>query len=85
MNQPYWDYMRDGKTYHQRLEEEPEMTVEQCEDTAKKLAEHYEGEVERLIHKYGTGVRPGWVSADLAIYEMRRDQYRNLVNRLKQE
>lgn len=49
---------------------------------AEKMAEHYEEAAKRLIAQYGTGVRPGWVSTDLAIAQERAASYRKLVSEI---
>lgn len=51
---------------------------------AEKMAEHYEDEALGLIDQYGTGVRPGWVSTDLAIAQERAASYRKLVAEIKE-
>jgi hypothetical protein len=51
---------------------------------AEQMAEHYEGEAQCLIDQYGTGVRPGWVSTDLAIAQKRAASYRKLVAEIKE-
>lgn len=63
------------------MAEEPEMTVEHCE----AMAEHYQKQIDATLARYGNGVRPAWVSADIGIDQMHRDHYRNLAKRLKQE
>ena len=63
------------------MADEPEMTVEYCE----AMAEHYQKQIDATLARYGTGVRPAWVSADIGIDQMHRDHYRNLAKRLKQE
>lgn len=60
-------------------EQKPEMTVEHCE----KMAEHYQDQIDATLARYGTGVRPAWVSADIGIDQMHLDHYRNLAKRLK--
>lgn len=61
--------------------EQPEMTVEHCE----KMAAHYQAQIDATLARYGSGVRPSWVSADIGIDQMHRDHYRNLAKRLRQE
>jgi len=36
-------------------------------DEARQRAEAHEREIDRLLARHGKGVRPGWVSAELAI------------------
>lgn len=60
-------------------EQQPEMTVEHCE----AMADYYQKQIDATLARYGTGVRPSWVSADIGIDQMHRDHYRNLAKRLK--
>jgi len=43
---------------------------------AHELERHYDREAEKLKEVYGEGVRPGWVSADIAMAEVYRDAAR---------
>ncbi|WFG40872.1 hypothetical protein ParaKuw1_00039 [Paracoccus phage ParKuw1] len=63
------------------MAEEQEMTVEHCE----AMADYYQKQIDTTLARYGSGVRPSWVSADIGIDQMHRDHYRNLAKRLRQE
>jgi hypothetical protein len=52
---------------------------------AKEMAEYHETSRQRTIASYGTGVRPSWVSEDLAMSEYRRDQYLDDAKTLEAE
>lgn len=60
-------------------------TIEETIAHANKMAEHYEKEAEGLIAQHGTGVRPSWVSTDLAIANQRAKSYRDLAASLVEE
>lgn len=45
-------------------------------DECIRFAELHEAEVKSLEAKHGTGVRPSWVSTDIAIAEMRAKAWR---------
>lgn len=51
---------------------------------AKDMVAYYEKNVEDLIKQYGTGVRPSWVSTDLAIVEDRIQYWKAQVKELEQ-
>lgn len=56
------------------------MTRQQALD----MAAHYDKEVQGLIDRYGTGVRPSFVSADIAMAQASADRYRQLADDLKE-
>ena len=43
------------------------MTVEEEINLYRKMIQHHERNCDDLIARYGTGVRPSWVSEDLAL------------------
>lgn len=51
---------------------------------AKDMVAYYEKNVEDLIKQYGTGVRPSWVSTDLAIVEDRIQYWKAQIKDLEQ-
>ncbi|WFG40918.1 hypothetical protein ParaMal1_00034 [Paracoccus phage ParMal1] len=59
------------------------MTLQDTIREATSMAEHYEGEAQRLSQQY-SGVRPGWVSTDIAIAQSRAASYRKMVEELKE-
>lgn len=59
--------------------------TEQTKEQAEKMAEMYEREAQSLINQYGTGVRPSWVSTDLAIANDRAAKYRKLADSIKED
>ena len=59
--------------------------TEQTKEQAEKIAEMYEREAQSLINQYGTGVRPSWVSTDLARAEGRAMEYRKLADSIKED
>lgn len=58
-------------------------SVKETRDHAISMAEHYEREAQSLTDQYGTGVRPSWVSTDLAIANQRAAGYRKLADSLQ--
>ncbi len=44
-------------------------------DHLRKAAQRERDAAQRIIDQYGQGVRPGWVSTDLAIHYERARQY----------
>lgn len=52
--------------------EEPPLTRQECLD----IAAYYERDADDLEARYGTGVRPGWVSADISIAMHRAARWR---------
>jgi len=56
------------------------MTRQQALD----MAAHYDKEVQGLIDRYGTGVRPSFVSADIAMAQASANRYRQLADDLKE-
>lgn len=73
----YWDFMRNGE------EAEPMPSIAETIADAENMAEQYERDVQRLSEQY-PGVRPGWVSTDIAIAQSRAATYRKMVEELKE-
>ena len=48
--------------------------LEQVETMQGRVA-YKERQINRLINQYGQGVRPSWVSTDLAIYTQQMQEY----------
>lgn len=44
-------------------------------EAARKLSDQYREEIKNLEKEYGTGVRPSWVSTDVAIARQRSKYY----------
>jgi len=55
------------------------MTLEE----AKSIHQMYKQRYDDLIKRYGTGVRPSWVSTDLAIEGERMRHYAKIVEGLE--
>jgi hypothetical protein len=55
------------------------MTLEE----AKNMYQMYKQRYDDIIKRYGTGVRPSWVSTDLAIEGERMRHYAKLVEELE--
>jgi len=55
------------------------MTLEE----AKSMYQMYKQRYDDLIKRYGTGVRPSWVSTDLAIEGERMRYYAKIVEELE--
>jgi hypothetical protein len=55
------------------------MTLEE----AKNMYQMYKKSYDDLIKRYGTGVRPSWVSTDLEIEAMGMRHYAKLVEELE--
>jgi len=60
-----------------------QMAQEQFEFALSRV-EYYQDKIVRLINRYGTGVRPSWVSTDLAMDGYHRDQWQKEADRLEQ-
>jgi hypothetical protein len=50
---------------------------------AVSMAAHYQREIDNLLARYGDGVRPSWVSADIGMAQHRRDTYLRMIERLE--
>jgi len=50
--------------------------------TYQRIVDRYQNEIDSLNARY-SGVRPGWVSADLAIYARNRDRSQAEIDRLR--
>lgn len=50
---------------------------------AKSMYQMYKQRYDDLIKRYGTGVRPSWVSTDLAIEGERMRHYAKIVEELE--
>ena len=59
--------------------------TEQTKEQAEKIAKMYEREAQSLINQYGTGVRPSWVSTDLARADGQAMKYRKLADSIKED
>lgn len=53
-------------------------------DNAQERINYYKEKIDRLIKQYGTGVRPSWVSTDLAIDQQYKHNWEKELNRLEQ-
>ena len=53
-------------------------------DNAQSRVNYHQRKVKELIRQYGTGVRPSWVSTDLAIEQNNVTQWVKELNRLEQ-
>ena len=53
-------------------------------DNAQECVNYYKGKIDRLIKQHGTGVRPSWVSTDLAIDQQNKHNCEKELNRLEQ-
>ncbi|QSL99420.1 hypothetical protein CRP9_gp05 [Roseobacter phage CRP-9] len=53
-------------------------------DNAQERVNYYTGKIDRLIKQHGTGVRPSWVSTDLAIDQQHKHDWEKELNRLEQ-
>ena len=53
-------------------------------DMAVLIIESYERQLKELHIKYGTGVRPGWVSAEEADYSMKIQRWNEEAGKYKQ-
>lgn len=52
------------------------------EKTAKKMREYYQKQIDNLTFVYGTGVRPGWVSAEIAMAEVNKAAFDDIKHPL---
>ncbi|MCF6432647.1 hypothetical protein [Leisingera sp. MMG026] len=50
--------------------------IEPTPETLEELAASCDQEVKALLARYGTGIRPGWVSGDIATKQNRAALYR---------
>lgn len=54
-------------------------------DEAKKMYQMYDKQYDDIEKRYGTGVRPSWVSTDLAILGEKIRYYKQEMERLSNE
>lgn len=47
------------------------------------IINYYEGQCKALIKLYGTGVRPSWVSTELAIFTLQAERFRKMLNDMR--
>lgn len=52
---------------------------------AQRVADSHDKTIADLEARYGNGVRPGWVSADISIAEYRRDQQLSDIALIKEQ
>lgn len=63
------------------------MTIEEMNaelNRERQRLAYYEREQTDLKHQYGTGVRPSWVSTDLAIAAQRAAEIRNHIIQIEE-
>lgn len=60
------------------------MTV-QTPETLEEMAASCDQEVKALLARYGSGIRPGWVSEDIAAKQNRAALYRVEAEHLRQK
>ena len=54
-------------------------------EEAKSMMHSYEQDIKRLREQYGTGVRPSWVSTDIAIAADNVQKFMKLIETMEQE
>lgn len=54
-------------------------------EEAIRFREAKAAEINRLLKTYGTGVRPGWVSTDIAIAATHRDRCQEIIDQYERE
>ena len=54
-------------------------------ETLTKRAAIYDNKARSLIDQYGTGIRPGWVSEEIAIARDRAENCRAIAAQLQKE
>lgn len=59
------------------------MTTEETINLYQKMIQHHERNCDDLIARYGTGVRPSWVSEDLALAGHHIRQYKKKIEELE--
>ena len=57
------------------------MTLEE----AKGMMQSYQQDIKRLRERYGTGVRPSWVSTDIAIAADNVQKFMKLIETMEQK
>lgn len=53
-------------------------------EEAKSMMHSYEQDIKRLRERYGTGVRPSWVSTDIAIAADNVQKFMKLIETMEQ-
>jgi hypothetical protein len=48
-------------------------------ETLQRTIDSCERDTDSLIARYGTGVRPSWVSTDIVINQVRIEKYRKML------
>lgn len=71
------------------------MTLDEAKekyDQAMAKVDYYNSSIEELLDRYGSGVRPSWVSTDVSLDQMRRsewqqqaDYYSDLIEKMEEE
>lgn len=71
------------------------MTLDEAKekyDQAMAKVDYYNSSIEELLDRYGSGVRPSWVSTDVSMDQMRRsewqqqaDYYSDLIEKMEEE
>ena len=59
-----------------------DMTTEEKRQLAERMILIFEGKNTSIINRYGTGVRPSWLSAEIAMNDQQAEYYKKIIQNL---
>jgi len=59
-----------------------DMTPEEQRQLAERMILIFEGKNTSIINRYGTGVRPSWLSAEIAMNDQQAEYYKKIIQNL---
>mgnify|MGYP007055436274 CR=1 FL=1 len=59
-----------------------DMTTEEKRQFAERMISVFESKNTGLVNRYGTGVRPSWLSAEIAMNDHQADYYRKIIQNI---
>lgn len=59
-----------------------DMTPEEQRQLAERMILIFEGKNTAILNRYGTGVRPSWLSAEIAMNDQQVEYYKKIIENL---
>ncbi len=59
-----------------------DMTPEEQRQLAERMMIIFEGKNTAILNRYGTGVRPSWLSAEIAMNDQQVEYYKKIIENL---
>lgn len=59
-----------------------DMTTEEKRQLAERMILIFEGKNTAILNRYGTGVRPSWLSAEIAMNDQQVEYYKKIIENL---